>query len=235
MESAVVVLSGGQDSATCLYWAKRMFEDLFPITFNYNQRHKSEIAAAQEIAERAVGRWELVTIEGMTPSALAPDQHGGRVEVSPTHGYLGLPSTFTPARNALFLVHAAMHAYRHGAHHIVTGVCQTDYSGYPDCRRVFVDALQQALVLGMEWPLQIHTPLMWLTKAQTVNLAAEMGEEAWEALSRTITCYHGTVGGCGECPACKIRALGFQGAGYEDPAIVPSKFPKRRKSDVALT
>lgn len=224
-ERAVVVLSGGQDSTTSLYWAKRFFPEVSAVSFYYKQRHEAELDAAKNVAALAAVPHKIIPVTGMTPSALAPDVGGDRSAVSPTHGYLGLPSTFTPGRNAIFLVLAAMEAYQAGAHHLVTGVCQTDFSGYPDCRRSFVDALQHALQLGMEWPLQIHTPVMYLTKAQTVEMAAQL-DGCWQALGYTITCYHGMRPGCGECPACVIRAKGFEQAGYRDPSVVPSPVPQ---------
>jgi 7-cyano-7-deazaguanine synthase len=219
-DNALVVLSGGQDSTTALLWAKRQFHgDLYTISYDYGQRHQSELDAALEIAD-LVGVTSHVFFKVppvLARTALAPDGDGAREEVSPTNGYLGLPSTFTPGRNAIFLTLAAAHAFRANAHHLVTGVCQTDFSGYPDCRRTFVDKLQDALVTGMEWPLYIHTPIMWLDKKATVELARTFGSVAAKALAISVTCYHGLNPGCGECPACIIRERGFHAAGFEDP------------------
>ncbi|HIL87911.1 MAG TPA: 7-cyano-7-deazaguanine synthase QueC, partial [Deltaproteobacteria bacterium] len=129
-----------------------------------------------------------------------------------------LPNTFVPGRNLIFLTFAAAHAYQHGIHDLVVGVCQTDYSGYPDCRQNTVDALQVAINLGMESRMRIHTPLMWLTKAESVRLAEEVG--ALEALSWSHTCYNGEFPPCGRCPACDLRAKGFAKAGIPDPLVV---------------
>lgn len=218
-DSAVVVLSGGQDSATALFWAKQQFEDVHTLTFDYGQRHRSELDAAFEIAEIAgVASHEFLVIpQVLAKTALASNAEGEREPVQAGGGYLGLPSTFTPGRNAIFLTLAAAAAFKHGAHHLVTGVCQTDFSGYPDCRRVFIDKLQDALVIGMEWPLYIHTPVMWKTKKETVEMAFAMGDLLAQALAFSVTCYHGQNPGCGECPACVIRERGFREAGLKDP------------------
>ena len=129
----------------------------------------------------------------------------------------GLPNTFVPGRNLVFLTFAAAFAYRQGIRHIVTGVAQTDYSGYPDCRAETIDALQQALRLGMESDVEIHTPLMHLSKKQTVELASDLG--ALPALAHTHTCYNGVRPPCGNCPACELRAKGFAEAGIPDPLL----------------
>ena len=129
----------------------------------------------------------------------------------------GLPNTFVPGRNLIFLTYAAAHAYRNRIGNIVTGVAQTDYSGYPDCRQETIDALQRAIQLGMESDVQIHTPLMHLSKKQTVELARDLG--ALDAMALTHTCYNGERPPCGECPACVLRAKGFAEAGVEDPLV----------------
>lgn len=218
--SAVVLLSGGQDSTICLYWARQRFEQLYALTFDYGQRHRIELDAARTIARMA----------GVTEHRILPMSElaalGGSALLSDTPiqemGARGnLPNTFVPGRNLLFLTVAAAWAYQLECHDLVGGMCQTDYSGYPDCRRATLDALEQALRLGMEWDIRIHTPLMFLTKAQSVQLAMEVG--AMEALAYSHTCYEGRFPPCGVCPACKLRAKGFQEAGVEDPLLVRAR------------
>lgn len=201
------VLSGGQDSTTALYWARRHLGHFgYALTFEYGQSHAEEVTAARLIAQQAGADGEVVRVPVLSDSSLNSKSE---------ERYLGLPDTFLPGRNLLFLVLAAQRAFKLGVHHVVTGVCQTDFSGYPDCRRSFVDSLQQTLALAMEWPVQIHTPLMHLTKAQTVQLAVEL--DCMDAIAGTITCYRGY--GCGKCEACKLRARGFKEAGIEDPSF----------------
>lgn len=215
---AVAVLSGGQDSATAMMWGSRIarLEIVEALTFSYGQRHATEIAAAARIAHR----WkiphrviELPILEAYAASALTDHE----VPVEAGHGYLGLPSTFTPGRNLLFLSQAAVAAFKLGAHHILTGVCETDFSGYPDCRRTFVDALEDVIARAMEWPLKIHTPLMHISKAATVRLAAEIEGVELPTIALTVTCYNGVAPGCGQCPACELRRKGFIEAGIPDP------------------
>jgi 7-cyano-7-deazaguanine synthase len=221
----LVVLSGGQDSTTCLYWAKREFSVLAAVSFFYGQRHASELEAAKEIARKAgVLHWNfnLPILGELGDSALVNTEKellgsGGRPDVAMPDG---LPTSFVPGRNALFLVSAAALAVKLGFKNIVTGVCQTDYSGYPDCRREFIDALEKAVTLAMptsSGPIQVHTPMMTLTKAETVKLAREL-PDCWDALALSVTCYHGKRPGCGTCPACDLRAKGFAEAGELDPA-----------------
>lgn len=219
MSKAMVVLSGGQDSVTCLYWAKARFTEVHAISFHYGQRHERELVAASVIAEGAGVPHEVVDLRGygkLAKSALTDPT----IDVSATGGHQGLPSTFTPGRNLVFLTVAASAALVKGINTLVTGVCQTDYSGYPDCRRETMDALERAIERGNGierfW---ISTPLMYLNKAQSVILARTLSEECWKALALSVTCYHGRVPGCGECPACELRAKGFKEAGFEDPAL----------------
>ncbi|GBC90031.1 7-cyano-7-deazaguanine synthase [bacterium HR14] len=218
--SAVVLLSGGQDSTTCLYWAKRHFEKVYALTFDYGQRHRIELDAARTVAQMAGVAHHLILrvceLEQLGGSALLSD-----IPIQETGGRGNLPNTFVPGRNLLFLVLAAAWAYQLECHHLVGGMCQTDYSGYPDCRRATIDALEQAIRLGMEWDITIHTPLMFLTKAESVKLAIEVG--ALEALAYSHTCYEGRFPPCGQCPACRLRARGFEEAGIEDPLIVRAR------------
>jgi 7-cyano-7-deazaguanine synthase len=218
--SAVVLLSGGQDSTTCLYWAKRRFERLYALTFDYGQRHRIELEAARHIAQmagvtahRILKISELAELSG---SALLTD-----TPIQETGGRGNLPNTFVPGRNLLFLVLGAAWAYQLECHDLVGGMCQTDYSGYPDCRRATIDALERAIELGMEWSVRIHTPLMFLTKAESVRLAQEVG--ALDALAYSHTCYEGRFPPCGVCPACRLRAKGFEEAGIEDPLLARAR------------
>jgi 7-cyano-7-deazaguanine synthase len=219
--AALVLFSAGQDSATCLAWALNRFDAVETIGFDYGQRHRVELDRRPILRERmrAWGRGELgpdvlVDLSGygaLAESALTADRAIAMAES-------GLPTTFVPGRNLVFLSVAAAHAYRRGIDTLVGGMCETDYSGYPDCRRAALDAMQQALALGLERPIAIETPLMHLTKAQTWALAHELGSDA---LVETIvelshTCYEGDRAhrhawgyGCGRCPACDLRAKGW--------------------------
>lgn len=216
---ALVVLSGGQDSTTCLYWAIDRFgaDAVDTVTFDYGQRHRIELECAQRVAEFAGVDNLILPID--TFAALGGDaltDPGISVErgVDETSG---LPNTFVPGRNLVFLTFAAAYAWQSGIGHLVTGVAQTDYSGYPDCREGTITALQHTLRLGMESNVTIHTPLMHLSKKETVELARDLG--ALPALAHTHTCYNGRRPPCGECPACELRARGFAEAGVEDPLL----------------
>lgn len=205
-EKAVVVFSGGQDSTTCLFWAKQQFGEVETITFDYGQRHKLEIECAQEIArELGVANTvlDMSLLNQLAPNALT------RTDIDITHEEGQLPSTFVDGRNLLFLSFAGIFAKRRGARHLVTGVCETDFSGYPDCRDSFIKSLNVTLNLAMDYPFVIHTPLMWLNKAETWKLADELGAFTY-IREKTLTCYNGIKGdGCGECPACLLRKAGL--------------------------
>ncbi len=215
-QRALVVLSGGQDSTTCLFWAKQRFAEVEAITFDYGQRHHIELACAKKIAELAGVIQHVLPIN--TFSAI-----GGNALTDPTVSptttteATALPNTFVPGRNLIFLTFAAALAYTRQIGHIVTGVAQTDYSGYPDCRENTLKALELAINLGMEARLQLHTPLMFLSKADTVQLAQQVG--AMSALAYSHTCYEGQQPPCGQCAACVLRAKGFAEAGIDDPLI----------------
>lgn len=205
-KKALVVFSGGQDSTTCLFWAKQQFEEVEAVTFEYGQRHKEEIIVAQEIARDLGIRHHVLDmslLNQLAPSALTRDE-----EI--THKEGELPSTFVPGRNLLFMSFAAVLAKQIGAQQIVTGVCETDFSGYPDCRDIFMKSLNVSINLSMDETFVIHTPLMWLDKAQTWELADTLG--AFEYVrDRTLTCYNGVRGfGCGTCPACELRQRGLE-------------------------
>lgn len=218
-QQALVVLSGGQDSTTCLYWAIERFgrANVSTVTFDYAQRHRIEIECAANVAKQAGVTNICLPID--TFAALGGDALTDRridVECS-TAPDNDLPNTFVPGRNLVFLTFAAALAYQRGIGNIVTGVAQTDYSGYPDCRDETIRALQTALRAGMESDVVIHTPLMHLSKRQTVELARDLG--GLEAMGLTHTCYNGMRPPCGECPACTLRAKGFAEAGIEDPLL----------------
>ncbi|QHE51807.1 7-cyano-7-deazaguanine synthase QueC [Pontibacillus sp. HMF3514] len=206
-KKAVVVFSGGQDSTTCLFWAMKHFDEVEVVTFNYNQRHALEIECAKNIAEEVHVKHhilDMALLNQLAPNALTRDD----IEVK--DGEDGeLPSTFVPGRNLLFLSFAGVLASQVGAKHIITGVCETDFSGYPDCRDAFVKSLNVTLNLSMDQDFVIHTPLMWLDKKETWALADEL--DALEFVrEKTLTCYNGVIAdGCGECPACELRRAGL--------------------------
>lgn len=171
---ALVLFSGGQDSTTCLYWAKQRFDAVEAIGFDYGQRHRIELEQARTIAQMADTPFHVVDLKGLLASS-ALTERGSDLN-APHPKDCGLPATFVPARNLLFLVVAASHAYGRGCVDLVTGMCQTDFSGYPDCRRVFADSLQTTLSLAMApRDFRIHTPLMYLDKADTFKMAADLG------------------------------------------------------------
>lgn len=214
---AVVVLSGGQDSTTCLYWALERFgaSCVEALTFDYGQRHRIELDCAEKVA--AFARVPHTTLPIDTFTALGGNSlTDASIEVEDVPDS-GLPNTFVPGRNLVFLTFAAAFAWQRGIDDLVTGVAQTDYSGYPDCRRETIDALLDALNLGMERQFTIHTPLMNLSKKQTVEMARDLG--ALDAMALTHSCYNGKRPPCGECPACRLRARGFAEAGIADPLL----------------
>jgi 7-cyano-7-deazaguanine synthase len=223
-EPALVLFSGGQDSATCLAWALDRFDRVETIGFDYRQRHRVELDVRRPFLDALRGdhpHWavrlgedhllDLAILGAISETALTRD-----TAIAMSQG--GLPNTFVPGRNLLFLSFAGAIAYRRGLRHIVTGVCETDYSGYPDCRDDTIKALQVALNLGMESRFVLHTPLMWRDKAQTWRLTERLGGERLVALIRdgTHSCYLGDHAtshrwgkGCGTCPACELRRAGW--------------------------
>ncbi|MCL7747415.1 7-cyano-7-deazaguanine synthase QueC [Halalkalibacter alkaliphilus] len=207
-EKAVVVFSGGQDSTTCLLWALDQFKEVATVTFDYGQRHHDEIECAREIAEELGVSFhvlDMTLINQLSANALT------RHDIEVKEGENGeLPSTFVPGRNHLFLSFAAVYAQAIGARHIITGVCETDFSGYPDCRDSFVKSLNVTLNLAMDEQFVIHTPLMWLNKAETWKLADQLNALDF-IREKTLTCYHGIRGdGCGNCPSCNLRKNGLE-------------------------
>lgn len=208
-EKALVVFSGGQDSTTCLFWALRNFKEVHTLTFSYGQRHSLETEIARRLAERAGVDFRLMdisSIAGLGTSSLTDDSI--RMDEEKPSGTF--PNTFVPGRNLFFLSVAAVYAREHGIMNIVTGVSQTDYSGYPDCRDSFIRSLNVTLNLAMDEQFVIHTPLMWLDKAQTWALADSLG--VFDIIrNETLTCYNGVPGdGCGHCPACRLRLAGLE-------------------------
>jgi 7-cyano-7-deazaguanine synthase len=222
-QSALVLFSGGQDSSTCLAWALERFERVETVGFDYGQRHTIELTVRTQLRE-AMGRikpiWQQRLAEDhmINLSALGEiSQTSLTRDMEMAMGSEGLPNSFVPGRNLIFLTFAAAIAYRRGIRHLVTGVCETDYSGYPDCRDDTIKAMQVALGLGMERRFVLHTPLMWIDKAQTWSLTDELGGPALIEAIRDIShsCYlgerkaHDWGHGCGHCPACELRADGF--------------------------
>jgi 7-cyano-7-deazaguanine synthase len=223
-QSALVLFSGGQDSATCLAWALDRFDHVETIGYAYGQRHAVELDCRAPLIDGfksinpawAAKLGEHHTLEIPTLGAVSETALTREVAIAMGEG--GLPNTFVPGRNLIFLTFAAALGYRRGIKHIVTGVCETDYSGYPDCRDDTIKALQVAINLGMERRFVLHTPLMWRDKAATWALAHQLGGDALVDLirRRSHSCYVGERSishdwgfGCGECPACRLRADGW--------------------------
>ena len=207
---AVVVFSGGQDSTTCLLYAVQQYDEVHAITFDYGQRHALEIEVAKQIATdlnlAAHKVLDVGLLSELAVSALTRDA----IPVSNELQENGLPNTFVPGRNILFLTLAAIYAYQVGADTVITGVCETDFSGYPDCRDVFIKSLNVTLNLAMDYQFVLHTPLMWIDKAQTWALADRLGKLDY-VRTNTLTCYNGLIGdGCGTCPACLLRKRGLE-------------------------
>jgi 7-cyano-7-deazaguanine synthase len=224
-QKALVLFSGGQDSTTCLAWALDRFAAVETVGFAYGQRHAVELEARPLILEK-LGRFPkwadrlgadhllpLDVLKQIGGTALTEDR---KIEM----GKNGLPTTFVPGRNILFLTAAAALAYRRDCRHLVGGMCETDFSGYPDCRNDTIKATERALSLGMDVEFTIHTPLMWIDKAATWKLAEELGGQTLIELiiDDTVTCYQGDRThkhawgyGCGTCPACDLRAKGYAG------------------------
>jgi 7-cyano-7-deazaguanine synthase len=224
-DAALVLFSGGQDSATCLAWALDRFARVETIGFDYGQRHRIELDSRAKLIDGLQAlkpEWgaklgeahtlSIPTLAKVSDTALTRD-------VAIAMGADGLPNTFVPGRNLIFLTFAAALAYRRGIGAIVGGMCETDYSGYPDCRDATLKALREAINLGMATNFDLHTPLMWLDKAATWGLAQQLGGDGLVDLIRehSHTCYLGERGarhewgyGCGECPACQLRAKGWR-------------------------
>ncbi|GAL21208.1 7-cyano-7-deazaguanine synthase QueC [Vibrio maritimus] len=209
MKKAVVVFSGGQDSTTCLVQALEQYDEVHAITFDYGQRHKLEIEVAEAVAKKLGVKAHKVMDVGLLNELAISSLTRDDIPVSHELQENGLPNSFVPGRNILFLTLAGIYAYQIGAQAVITGVCETDFSGYPDCRNDFIKAMNSALVQGMDRELDIVTPLMWLDKAETWALADKY--DALELVrNETLTCYNGVIGdGCGDCPSCELRANGL--------------------------
>lgn len=208
-DKALVLFSGGQDSTTCLFWAKQNFGEVFAIAFDYGQRHRIEIEAAQTIAKNAsvplqilkMDLLQQLTVNSLTSWEL--DVEKGKPGERP-------PNTLVEGRNMLFLTFAAIAAKSAGIHHLVTGVGQADFSGYPDCRNDFIVSLNQTLNLSMDFIYTLHTPMMWKNKTEIWQMADELG--IFDIIrNETVTCYNGIkAAGCGECPSCYLRKCGLE-------------------------
>jgi len=208
-ETAIVLFSGGQDSTTCLYWAKKHFEKVYAIGFRYGQRHEFELELAQKIAEQAGVPYtihDIQILKQLTHNSLTDNS----IEMDEEKPADALPNTFVPGRNMIFLNYAAVYAYSLAAKHLVLGVSQADYSGYPDCRNTFIKSMNASLNLAMDYEFEIHTPLMWRDKEAVWQLADELG--VFDIVrTQTLTCYNGIpADGCGQCPACKLREKGLE-------------------------
>ena len=223
-DTALVLFSGGQDSTVCLAWALERFARVETVGFDYGQRHKVELSVRPRIRDKLAALkpdWrarlgddhtiKLDALSAISDSALTRET---AIEIADS----GLPTTFVPGRNLIFFSFAGVLAYRRAARHLVAGMCETDYSGYPDCRDDTVKAMQVALGLGLDKRVVIHTPLMWIDKAATFALAYDIGGDALLALvvEDTHSCYlgdrtqrHDWGYGCGECTACELRAKGY--------------------------
>lgn len=207
-EPALVLFSGGQDSTTCLFWALKHFSSVRTLCFTYGQRHSKEVEIAEGIASRAgvpFQKLDASIISQLSSNSLT-DSNVVMDKEKPADAY---PNTFVPGRNLLFLTFAAVIARSHGIRHIVTGVSEADYSGYPDCRDTFILSANASINLAMDEHFQIHTPLMWRDKTAVWQLADELG--AFDLIrNETLTCYNGIpADGCGECPSCKLRKHGL--------------------------
>ncbi|KQZ00637.1 7-cyano-7-deazaguanine synthase [Pseudolabrys sp. Root1462] len=232
-DTALVLFSGGQDSTTCLGWALDRFARVETVGFNYGQRHVIElemrprlrdlIAGIKPAWRERLGEDHLIALDAL--SAISETALTRETAIAFADG--GLPNTFVPARNLVFFTFAGALAYRRGARHIVAGMCETDYSGYPDCRDDTVKAMQVALSLGLDRRVTIHTPLMWVDKAGTFAMAREIAGQAFLDLivEETHTCYLGDRShrhpwgyGCGACPACELRAQGYAKFCADGPA-----------------
>lgn len=208
MSKALVVFSGGQDSTTCLFWAKSKFDEVEAVSFDYGQKHRNELDVAAKIAKQAavpLAIYPLNVLGQLSRNALTDSSLEVEVEKPADRP----PNTLVEGRNMLFLTYAAILAKGKGISNLITGVGQADYSGYPDCRDEFIRSLNQTLNLSMDYQYQIHTPLMWKSKAEVWQLADELG--VFDLVrSETLTCYNGVPGdGCGACPACKLRKNGL--------------------------
>ncbi|SHF15281.1 7-cyano-7-deazaguanine synthase QueC [Vibrio gazogenes] len=227
MKKAVVVFSGGQDSTTCLVEALQTYDEVHAITFDYGQRHRLEIETARQLATQLGVKAHKVMDVGLLNELAISSLTRDDIPVSHELQDNGLPNSFVPGRNILFLTLAGIYAYQIGAESVITGVCETDFSGYPDCRNEFIQTMNRALVQGMDRKMHIVTPLMWLNKAETWAMA-----DHYDALAlvrnQTLTCYNGVIGdGCGECPSCHLRKAGLDEYLHNREAVQQAYLDKR--------
>ena len=207
-DKALVVFSGGQDSTTCLFWALKRFKEVAVVIFDYGQRHALEIDCATKIADEQQVKQYILNMDllnQLAPNALTRDD----IDVQAGENG-GLPNTFVPGRNLVFFSFAGILARQIGAQHIITGVSEADFSGYPDCRDNFMKSLNVTINLAMDEQLLLHTPLMWRNKAEVWALADKLGVLDY-IRQNTLTCYNGIIAdGCGECPSCLLRKHGLE-------------------------
>lgn len=206
---AVVVFSGGQDSTTCLFWAKKKYEEVIALSFDYGQKHSDELICAKEICKKYEVEHhilDMALLNQLAPNSLTRAD----IEVDKEAPETGTPNSFVDGRNMLFLTFAAVFAKQRGIHVLVTGVSQSDFSGYPDCRHVFITSLETTLTLAMDYEFEVITPLMWIDKKETWKMADDLG--VFDIIRQeTLTCYNGVKGdGCGDCPACRLRRKGME-------------------------
>ena len=207
---ALVVFSGGQDSTTCLFWAKAHFEEVWALSFTYGQKHVHEVDLARQIAKDANVHFDCMDASFISQLATSCSLTDTSIVMDSEKPAAGPPNTFVPGRNLFFLSIAAVYAHERDIRHLVTGVSQTDFSGYPDCRDNFIRSLNVTLNEAMDMQYVIHTPLMWIDKCQTWALADRLGVLQL-IREKTLTCYNGIQGdGCGHCPACKLRREGLE-------------------------
>ena len=204
---AVVVFSGGQDSTTCLFWAKKKYEEVIALSFDYGQKHSDELICAKEICKKYGVEHhilDMALLNQLAPNSLTRAD----IEVDKEAPETGTPNSFVDGRNMLFLTFAAVFAKQRDIHVLVTGVSQSDFSGYPDCRHVFITSLETTLTLAMDYEFEVITPLMWIDKKETWKMADDLG--VFDVIRQeTLTCYNGVRGdGCGDCPACRLRRRG---------------------------
>ncbi len=207
-EDAIVVFSGGQDSTTCLFWAKKKYKNVIAVSFDYGQRHNLELECAKNICKKYnVEHYilDLNLLNQLAPNSLTRVD----IEVDKEAKKDTVPNSFVDGRNLLFLSFVAIFAKQRGINNIITGVSQSDFSGYPDCRDVFIKSLNVTLNLSMDYQFEIITPLMWIDKAETWKLADDLGVLDI-VKNETLTCYNGIIGnGCGHCPSCTLRKNGY--------------------------
>ena len=208
--AAMVCLSGGQDSTTCLYWAKQHFQTVEAVCFTYGQKHALEVEKARQIASDAQVPFHLLDVSLLSQLDPRCSLTNHSVEMDKEKPVDSYPNTFVPGRNMVFLTFAAILARSKGIFHLVTGVSEADYSGYPDCRDTFIRSLNVTLNLAMEEQFVLHTPLMNLDKSEVWELSDQLGVFDY-VRTHTLTCYNGIPGdGCGHCPACKLRNEGLR-------------------------